>query len=204
MRRHARLAPILLVLVFQAASHGQSLTREVFGSIAYGRLFRFEDNPIGGGPNFGAGIGLKHRSGLGFEMELNRTLGLSAKPVPCGIVNVPCEGSARQGVTGATIASANVRYEFSRERVRPYVTGGVGILRSAGLSARVDATEQRAVFSEEKWSDTGLAINIGGGVRIGLTRALSLRPEVRVYGASALSRANLSLFRASLVLAWSW
>ncbi len=195
---------IVLLLLFGAAAYSQSFTGEVFAGIAQGRLFRMDDNPLGSGPNIGAGIGVTHRSGLGADFELNRTLGLSAKPAACGVVNVACEGSARQGVTSATILSFNARYEFTRARVRPYLTGGVGALASKGYSPALYVSGQRAVFSEEAWSDTGLAINFGGGVRIRLARALSLRTELRVYSASALSRANLSLFRPSIALAWSW
>jgi opacity protein-like surface antigen len=198
------LSPVVLLLLFQAAVHSQPLTREVFVAVANGHLFRVGDNPVGSGPNLGTGIGLRHRSGLGVDVEVNRTLGLSAKPAACGVVNIPCEGSAREGVTGVTIFSVNVRYEFTRARVRPYVTGGVGAIRSKGFSAALSISEQRAVFSEQQWQDTGFAGNFGGGVRIGLSRRLSLRPELRVYNGVALSRANLSMFRPSVVLAYSW
>ncbi|HWQ52131.1 MAG TPA: hypothetical protein VN442_00505 [Bryobacteraceae bacterium] len=204
MTYYGCLRPIFLLLAFQAVTHSQPLVREVFVSIAQGHLFRIEDNPLGSGPNLGAGIGLRHRSGLGFAVELNRTLGLSAEIVPCGIANVPCEGSAREGVTGATIVSVNISYEFTHARVRPYLTGGMGALWSKGFSPVLYASEQRAIFSEGRWNDTGLAVSFGGGLRIGLTRWLSLRPELRVYNATAFSRANLSLFRPSLALAWSW
>lgn len=204
MRHYTLLRPILLLLLFHTATHSQPLTREVFATIGHGRLFRIEDSPLGGGPNLGAGIGLMHRSGLGVNFELNRTLGPSAKLAPCGIVNVPCEGSARQGVTGATILSAGIRYEFTRARVRPYVTGGLGALWSEGFEPLLYASDQRAIFREEKWNDTGLAVNFGAGLRIRLSKSLSLRPELRLYNATALSRANLSLFRPSLALAWSW
>lgn len=195
---------LCLLLLFATAGHAQSFTGEVYASIGHGHLFRFDDNPIGGGPNLAGGIGLRHRSGLGIEFELNRTLGLSARAAPCGIVNLPCEGSARDGVTGATLFSGNVSYEFTRARVRPYVIGGAGALRSTGYSSAIWVSDQRAVFREEPWSDTGVAISFGGGLRIFLTRSLSLRPELRLYTATALSRANLSLFRPSLAVAWNW
>ncbi len=198
------MRPIFLLLLFHIASHAQPLAREVFATMGHGRLFRLEDNPLGGGPNLGAGFGLTHRSGLGVDFAVNRMLGLSASPAPCGVVNLPCEGSARQGVTGAATLSADLRYEFTRARVRPYAIGGVGALRSHGFSPAVYVSGQRAVLSEEKWADTGLAINFGAGLRIRLARSLSLRPELRLYSATALSRANLSLFRPSLALAWAW
>ncbi len=204
MRCRARLHPVLLLLLSQAVVHSQPLTREVFVAIADGHLFRFGDNPVGSGPNLGTGIGLRHRSGLGFDVELNRTLGLSAKPAPCGIVNIRCEGSAKEGVSGATIFSVNMRYEFTRARIRPYLTAGVGALWSEGFSSTLSVSEGRAIFREEQWHDTGFAVNFGGGVRIGLSHSLSLQPELRVYNATALSRANLSIFRPSVILAFSW
>lgn len=195
---------LMLLLVVQTVSYAQSITPEAFVGVGLGRLFRIEDLPMGSGWNLGGGAGLLHRSGLGIEFEFNRTLGLSAEPARCSIVRVPCEGSARQGVTSAAILSFNTRYEIGSRRLRPYVTGGAGALVSEGFRSSVFVSDQRAVLREERWSDTGLAINVGAGTRIQLTDLLSLRAELRVYFATALSRENLNLFRPCIVLAWSW
>lgn len=204
MRYRAFISGTLGLLLFAAPARGQSSFKpEVFASIAYGHVFRFGDGGIGGGLNLGGGIGLRHNSGLGAEFEVNRTLGLTAKPAPCGIVGVVCEGSAREGVTSATILPGNVSYEAGRDRMRPYVTGGVGVLNSAGYSATLLVSQQRAVFSEQRWRDTGLAVNVGGGFRIQLTGSLWLRPELRLYHGGALSGSNLSLFRLCTALGWS-
>jgi opacity protein-like surface antigen len=177
---------------------------ELFGSIAGGTLFRVEDQRLGDGLNLGAGIAAVHRSGLGVELEWNRTLGLTANPAPCGLVGISCEGAAREGVTSATIVSVNALYHFGRSRFRPYVTGGAGVLRSAGFSSILHVREDRAVFQEERWTDTGLALNAGFGVKIRLGRSLWLRPELRVYDASLRSRANLSLLRISAGIGYHW
>jgi opacity protein-like surface antigen len=180
------------------------LNYDVHASAALGRLFRFEDNPIGSGPNFGAGFGLRHSSGLALEVEFNRTLGLEPSIAACGIVGIPCEGSARNGVLSADVASAHVLYYFGRSRVQPFVAGGVGALWSKNVSSILWASETRAVFEEQQWSDTGVALSFGGGFRIRLGGGFWARPELRFYGASIRSRANLSLFRPSVAVGYEW
>ncbi len=179
--------------------------REVFGTFGVGRLFRFDDKSFGNGPNLGAGVGLRLRNGLGFEFEWNRTLGLSLVPAPCGIAGLQCEINARQGVSSANVASANVFYYFSRSyRVQPYVTGGLGALWSKGKEVSILVQDSTAIAREEDWSDTGLAWNIGAGLRIEAGKGFWLRPEIRLLDATARSRANLSLFRASIGAGYDW
>jgi opacity protein-like surface antigen len=180
------------------------LNYSVFASAALGRLLRFGDNPIGSGPNFGAGAGLRHSSGLAVEFEYNRTLGLEPSPVPCAILNVTCVGSARNGVLSAEVVSANVLYYFGRSRVQPFVSGGVGALRSKNVSSIVWASETRAIFEEQEWSDTGLAVSFGGGLKVRLGSGFWIRPELRFYGGSIRSRANLSLFRPAVAAGYEW
>ncbi len=182
----------------QATGDEPAIRFGVFGSVANGRVFRIGDNPLDSGVNVGAGFGVRHRSGLGVEFEYNQTLGLSPSPAACGVAGVVCEGSASNGVSAANIASVNAFYQFGRSRVQPYVTGGIGALMSNTVSSILYVRDTTAIFEEQRYRDTGVAVNFGGGIRFRLSRSLYFRPEIRMYNAVIRSRANLSLFRASV------
>jgi hypothetical protein len=107
---------------------------EVGGSLAWGHTVRFGDQTFGDTPNLGLTLGARHETGLGFEVEVNKTFGLTPDPVACSGV-VPCIGEAFSGVR---------------------------------------------------------------------TEHLSVRPELRVYDSSALSRSNLTLVRASVGIGVNW
>ncbi len=193
---------LAFVLFLQTGGLAQRF--EVFGNVANSYPFRFDDRGFGNHRNLGAGIGLHHRSGLGIQVEVSRTFGLTPTPVACGIVGIPCVGSAREGLSGMTTLSADAVYEFGQGRTRPYVIGGVGGLWSNGVSSMLTVGPDRAVFEEQKWRDTGTAFDAGVGLRIRCGRSLSIRPELRFYDATALSRANLSMVRASVGVAYHW
>jgi hypothetical protein len=91
--------------------------------------------------------------------------------------------------------SGNVSYFFGRARVRPYVTGSVGVLWTESVNSLTIASNTAAALSELHETNTGLAIGVGVGVDVPLTQALSLRPEFRTYSSVAMSRANLGLHR---------
>ena len=171
---------------------------EAFASLGVGRPFRIEDRSFGNHRNFGGGFGLRHRSGLGLEFDLNRTGGLTPEAVPCAILDVTCVGTGRQGLFDVTVGSANVLYHFSRSRVQPYVTGGAGALWARGVSTSIFVRGSQAELVEQEFRDSGLAVNFGAGIRFLLHRSVSIRSEFRLYSASALSRQNLSLLRASI------
>jgi opacity protein-like surface antigen len=113
-------------------------------------------------------------------------------------------GTGHEGVRAATIASANVLYHFSGGRSQPYLTAGIGTLWSKGVSTMTFVRETQAVHTEQEWRDTELALNWSGGVRIFITRAMSLRSEVRFYDSTLRSRVNLSLIRASIGVGYYW
>ncbi len=193
---------LMFILAFQTGALAQRF--EVFGNLAGGYPFRFEDRGFGNKPSAGAGFGVYHDSGLGVQVEANRTFGLTPTPARCGIAGIPCEGQARQGLSGGvSIVSVDAVYRFG-DRLQPYLIGGIGGLWSENVSSVLHLYPDRAIFEEQKWKDSGLAFNAGGGLRIRLGRALSLRPEIRLYHATARSRANLSLLRSSVSIAYGW
>jgi hypothetical protein len=75
--------------------------------------------------------------------------------------------------------SGNVSYFFGRSRVRPYLTGSVGLLWTEGVNSLTIVSSTGATLSEFRQRDTGLALGVGFGVDVPLTRALSLRPEIQ-------------------------
>jgi Outer membrane protein beta-barrel domain len=175
--------------------------KEIFGSVAQGHLFRFEDQTFGDNLNVGGGFGIRW-SRLGVEFEVNRQLGLTPQLARCGVAS--CSGEARQGVLSSTIASGNLFYQFGESPVRPYVIGGLGAFWSHSVSSVLTVRGTSGTFSEFETSDTALAVSFGAGLRIAIGRAFSIRPEIRLYDGSLLGRENLTLIRTSIGAAYQW
>ena len=194
-----------LVLISTVATRvaAQDLRPAVFGAAAVANVYRTEDQSFGTKLNVGAGLGIEWKR-LGFDAEMHRTLGLTPRAVPCAIGNVPCVGSAREGFFEATMLSGNVSYFFGGRRVRPYVTGSVGVLWTESVNSLTIGSSTAATLSEFHESDTGLAIGVGFGVDVPLTPAFSLRPEFRTYSSVAMSRVNLGLHRGAIGVRYRW
>jgi hypothetical protein len=155
--------------------------------------------------NPGAGIEWRVISRISVEFEVDRTIGLNPRPVPCGL-DVPCIGFAEEGVRTVTHFSGNALYYFaSSGAVQPYVLAGVGALHSRSAKA---ITFVRGTFAEivqqpdEK--DRGVSIGFGAGLRIPLGVHFSVRPELRFYDASITSRSNLSMVQGAVGLGYQW
>jgi hypothetical protein len=100
--------------------------------------------------------------------------------------------------------SGSVSYFFGGGRVRPYVTGSVGVLWTESVNSLTIVSSTAAHLSEFHQRDTGLALGVGFGVDVPLAPALSLRPEFRTYSSVAMSRVNLGLHRAALGVRYRW
>jgi len=181
----------------------QDLRPAVFGAAGVANVYRAEDRSFGTELNVGAGLGIEWKR-LGLDAELHRTLGLTPRAVQCALGNVPCVGSAREGFLEATMLSGNVSYCFGGSRVRPYVTGSVGVLWTESVDSLTIVSSTAATLSEFPQSDAGLAIGIGVGVDVPLTPAFSLRPEFRTYSSVAMSRVNLGLHRSAIGVRYRW
>jgi hypothetical protein len=185
-------------------SPGWSVKPEIAGNIAMGRLFRVEDRSFGNRPSVGGSVGLRLGSRLGIEFEMNEVLKLSLEPAVCGVVDLPCVGSARQGMRSARVASGNLLYYFGGPGIQLYVIGGAGALWSKEATTLVTATPTQAIIEELEYAETGFAWNVGTGVRIPIGSRLLLRPEIRLYNSTALSRSNLNLLRLSVGFGYHW
>ncbi len=145
------------------------------------------------GPGSGGGAwGIRHLSGVGLELEGNRTLGRSTRLVSCA--NAPstvasaagCVGEGLEGIQDTTVASAKIQYFFPGRRAQPYLSGGLAMYQASVWRSSV--IEPPFFSREPRLSETlsrrrGMAAVAGGGVRIALTRHASLRPDVTVYKA---------------------
>ena len=181
----------------------QEVHPTVFGTIGATYVYRVEDQGFGTGTDIGGGGGIQWKR-LGVEVEVHRVMGLTPKTVGCAVVNVPCSGSAREGVVDPTLVSGNVSYLFRTGRVAPYVIGSLGAISSTSFNSLTTVTGGVATVSEFSEKDTGLAIGAGFGLDVALTPALSVRPEFRLYSASALSSSNLNLNRGSVAVRYRW
>ena len=144
------------------------------------------------------------RVGVLLIAEVHRTIGLMPRAVHCAISNVPCVGSAREGFLDATVLSGNVSYVFGGPRVRPFLTGSIGVLRSRSVRSLTIVSSAVATLSELQEQDTGLAVGGGFGLDVRLKPALSLRPEFRTYSSAAMSRVNLGLHRGLVGVRYRW
>ena len=199
------LVGLVLIITVAAANPvaAQNLRPVVFGAAGIANLYRTEDQSFGTRLNVGGGLGIEWKR-LGLDAEVHRTLGLTPRTVQCSIVNVPCTGSAREGFLAATILSGNISYFFGESRVRPYVTGSVGVLWTESVNSLTIAGGTAATLSEYRENDTGLALGVGFGVDVPLTPAVSLRPEFRTYSSVAMSRVNLGLHRGAIGVRYRW
>ena len=193
-----------LVVIGNAANvAAQELKPAVFGAVGVANVYRAEDRSFGTEVTLGGGLGLEWKR-LGLDVEAHRVSGLTPRAVQCGLVNVACVGSGREGFEEATMLSGNVSYFFGRSRVHPYLTGSVGLLWTEGVHSLTIVSSTGATLSEFRQRDTGLALGVGFGVDVPLTRALSLRPEFRTYSSVAMSRVNLGLHRGTIGMRYRW
>ena len=193
---------LVLSGLFSIPAAAQELRPGAFGAVAVANVYRTEDRSFGTELNLGGGAGIEWKR-LGFDAEVNRTIGLTPRPFECGVVSVPCTGSAREGFVNATMLTGNVSYFFGA-RVRPYVTGSVGILWTESVNSLTVSSGTSAVLSEFDEEDTGLVLGIGFGVDVPVTTSLSLRPEFRTYSSTAMSRVNLGLHRGTIAVRYRW
>lgn len=174
------LALVVAVMIGTAGrAAAQDIHRfEIFGSLglsAYADLF----GPTSTAPNFGAGFGVRpfsathkvaHRLGLEFEVDTE-----SQKQFTGGVLSPAQPSGNRQ----QTLFLGDVLYHFTDGRAQPYalVSFGVASAPSGNFAA-------------------GLA----GGVKIFVSRNVSLRPEFRFAG----TRDAAISTRGSMAVGYHW
>jgi hypothetical protein len=134
-------------------------------------------------PGVGGSWGMTSHAGLGFEMNVNRSVG------------------GRDGEGRGTSFDGRVRYIFGKGRYRPYGLAGVGYFEYVGeaysqLVPAMGSFPERRI--EGRFRPQGVAPLVGGGVRVGVTPKISIRPEVIWYpqpggGARSALRASVGV-----------
>ena len=178
-----------------ATAQSPAWTPEISIAAGLGHVFRFEDQTFGDRANAGGSVAMVHRSGWAFELHADNTFGLAPKPAPCGLVNVTCVGVAHYGPTKMSVMSINVRRYFRSGRVRPYLTGGLGVMWSRSLHSMTTVSGSIATNTEFATSDRGFGPDLGAGVRLRMSPSWSVETEVRWLDAPWLSRQNLAVAR---------
>ena len=162
---------------------------EVFGSAGYGATYD-DEGGIGRGLDLGAGFGVRAIGKLGFEGSVNRISHLR----DFAFSGVRFEGTG-------VFACANALYHFSDSKAQPYVIGGIGLLhhedRSSGLGP-----------ARPPLSASGFAYNFGAGVKVFVSKHVSVRPDFRVFigdlRQSAGTEPPFSLLRGSVGIGYHW
>jgi opacity protein-like surface antigen len=190
------LAAVFIVAVPSiTAAQSRAWTPEISIAAGLGHVFRFSDQTFDDRFNAGGSVAVEHRSGWTIEWHADRTSGLSPGLAPCGLVNVACVGSAHEGPTKMVVTSFNVRRYFGDARVRPFLTGGLGVMWSRSLHSVTHVHGSIATISEFATSDRGFGPDLGAGLRVGLARSWSMETAVRWLDAPWLSRQNLAVTR---------
>jgi opacity protein-like surface antigen len=181
------------------------LTAEASIGVGLGHVFRYEDQGFGDRLNAGGSASIVHRSRFAFELEGNRTRELSPVPTPCGIVGVTCVGVGHDGPRSVMSVSANLQYRFrSGQRIQPYVLAGLGVMRSTSAHSITRVSGTQAIVAEDESRDTGFGPDLGAGIRVRLSKTISISPEIRWLDASLLSRENLAVTRVTIRAAYAW
>jgi opacity protein-like surface antigen len=199
----ALLAAFAAVLTLAGPAGAQAPRPVVSGAAGMANLFRFDDRSYGTELNLGAGMGLEWER-WGLDADVHRTIGLTPRAVQCGVITVPCAGSAREGFVEATMLSGGASYFFGDARVRPFVAGSAGVLWTELVESLTLVGEDSATLLEFTERDASLALGAGAGVDIWLTPSLALRPEFRAYSVTAGSRVNLNVNRATIGVRYRW
>ena len=187
----AKLILVGIFLLLPSAAFAQEYDEkwELFGTLGYGGTWD-DEGGVGRGLDIGGGLGVRATRKLGFEGSVNR------------ITHVREFNSSPVRFEGtAVFAGANALYHFSESKAQPYVIGGVGMLwhedRTSGLGPPrppIDAS--------------GFAYNFGGGIKVFLSKHVSLRPEVRVFigdlGGLGGVEPPFSLMRGSIGVSYHW
>ncbi|MGE0039923.1 MAG: outer membrane protein [Vicinamibacterales bacterium] len=186
MRGSIRLAPLLLVVACLFASP-RTASADTWLTPYIGSTFNvdFGGYDPGRALVYGASATWLGDSGVGLELDLGYAPNFFE---PEG------ENFFDFGGTGnETTLMANLVVAPGGGAVRPYITGGVGLMRSS-LSSPLD------IFS---YSDSAFGLNAGGGLRVG--GAVGLRADVRYFRQlqdvspiNAISLGNFSFWRGTV------
>lgn len=177
---------------------GDSLTQaEIYRAGGLGRRFSPElrvrlaaVNRSGALPGFGLSGSMTGGSGLGVEVNADRTL------------------DGADGLGGGVSLDGRALYAFGRSRVQPYVSGGVGFNQHAETvtySVPPSAFLPDGATYSSRQTLEAVAPVFGGGVRLQPARHLVIRPEVSWFLETAPNSANrTTVMRAGVSIGTAW
>jgi hypothetical protein len=141
-------------------------------------------------PAFGVSWSRTGESGLGFEVNADRT------------------GGSRDGAGRGFSIDGRVLYAFGRGRVRPYLSGGLGYgEHHENLTFEVppSVVVPNGVSYSGQYRIEGFAPVLGGGLRVQPARHLVIRPEVTwSLEPTGTSRTRKPLPRAGVSIGAAW
>jgi opacity protein-like surface antigen len=169
------ITAFILVLAFPTLTWAQSTSHnlprwEAAVTVGVARLWR-QNRTYGKGLTLGGNIVVRTASGVAVAAVVDRTFGPASRPLT---------------------ASVNLRYYWRhQERVQPYVSLGVGLLR-------VDATKLPSDGRVRSTSDVGFGPNVGVGLLTVVRSGGVLAPEVQWQDGTWRSPMNLGLTRLTM------
>jgi hypothetical protein len=169
---------------------------EVFGSVGLGRFYpanRIWRN----GTELGGGFGFRPYAGtrrkLEFETRVEH-IGFTGSQGQEGIWSETVEGTA-------LFFSEAFLWHFTESNVQPYVLGEAGAIRTDFTKTYV-CPVCGGTPSITAQTPIQLLFGVGGGVKIRLSKHLSVRPEVRIH--QTMLGENLGSARFSIGLGGHW
>lgn len=132
-------------------------------------------NRSGGLPGFGLSGSMTSGSGLGVEVNADRTLGGS------------------DGLGGGVSLDGRALYAFGRRRIQPFVSGGIGFNQHEEIvtySVPPSAFVPNGATYSNRQTLEAVAPVFGGGIRLQPARHLVIRPEVSWFLETAPNSAN--------------
>lgn len=183
----ARHLPLLLLLAASLPAQNRG-RHEIFGHAGFNKAYD-DEGSVGGGLSGGGSFGYRLTPRLAVEIDINALQHERDIAGP----DLTFRGNA-------AFVTGNLAYHFSDSRIQPYVIGGTGFSR---YQARGSFENQLVRFTEN-----GLAINAGGGIKGYITDHIVLRPEIRYYSGGTGDIPGLDGFvhslRVSVGLGYVW
>jgi hypothetical protein len=174
---------VFVLLTFSQIAAAQSI--EVFGGGGYGRAVRFGDDVKGSGFTWEAGIGFSPTERLGLQahvLQMRNRLSGDVEHVP-----------------EMLFAGGQVLFYFLNSPIRPFISGGAGVLRTREITTITFPGSRIAVETTE----SAFAANFGGGLDVALGERFFVRPRIS-FAPGIASTSNLHFFNLVMQAGVRW
>jgi hypothetical protein len=156
------------------------------GKIDYSTPVAVPDNLLSG--DFGGTLGIRFSGGRIIGLEQN--ISYSPKFAKPGL-------RAFQMDTNLIVQAPG--------KIAPYVTGGIGFIRTWGVDAPADLTDLSKVAAFVFNFGTKFSLNYGGGIKLRkLAGPLGFNIDVRGYTLPGFNESNLNFIQTSAGVVFSW